>query len=62
MVVGLLVVAAVLLRRKGAVPLALRGILRMRGGTTGTGETPALWKRLLAFILIIGAFIIAITN
>lgn len=61
-VVAFLGLAAALLTDRNRLPLALRGLRR----TLGTSTPPApsapvpLWRRLLAFILILLAFLIAI--
>ena len=66
-VIALLCVAAALLTEKGRLPLALRGvrkILRRDAGLPGTSADEArgvpAWKRLLAFVLILLAFGIAV--
>ena len=65
-VIALLCVAAALLKEKGRLPLALRGvrkILRRDAGQPAAPEesrgVPA-WKRGLAFVLILLAFGIAV--
>ena len=61
-VVAFLGLAAALLTDRNRLPLALRGLRRTLG--TSTPPAPAapvpLWRRLLAFILILLAFLIAI--
>ncbi len=67
-VIALLAVACALLRKPGELPLALRGIRRImrRDGNRQAphvpkGEVP-VWKRLLAFVIIIIAFLVALTR
>lgn len=59
---GLVLVAAALVTPKGRVPLALRGINRIlrrdQGATTPT-EKVALWRKLLAVVLVLLAFLLA---
>lgn len=62
-VIALLVLAAMLATPKGRLPLALRGInklLRRDGASTNQSSvvTPT-WKRLIAFILVVLAAILA---
>ncbi len=65
-VIAFLALACVLLRKKGELPLALRGIRRImrRDGNSQSpavpvGDVPA-WKRFLAFVIVIAAFLIAV--
>ncbi len=66
-VIALVVVAAVLATPKNKVPLALRGILRIVRKDSGAkgpeSRRPAdpvpAWKRLLAFALVVIAFVLA---
>ena len=62
-VVALLGVAAYLLVDKSKLPLALRGLKKMLG-TAAPSASPAppipVWKRLLAFALIVIAFVLAV--
>ena len=62
-VIALLIAASLLTTRKGALPLALRGVYKILGRNpdSGKGAIPPLWKRLLAFALVIIAILIAIT-
>lgn len=65
-VVLLLVVAATLLTDKSKLPLALRGLGKLLGGNTRMAVAAASaagvppWKRLLAFVLIVLAFALAV--
>ena len=64
-VVLLLVSAAWLLVDKSKLPLALRGLKKMLGGAASAAEPSAsspvpAWKRLLAFVLVLAAFILAV--
>ena len=62
-VVALLGVAACLLVNKSKLPLALRGLKKVLG-TAAPSASPAppipVWKRLLAFALIVIAFVLAV--
>ncbi len=68
LVVALLGVAAAISTPRGRLPLALRGLKRMmrqdRGekATTATdsGVSVPTWKRLIAFILVLAAVVIAL--
>lgn len=73
LVVALLGVAAVLLTVKGRLPLAIRGLRKVLDSDARAreGDAPArpqsgpdlalpLWKRLLAFLCVILAFILAV--
>lgn len=65
-VIALLGLAAALATPRGRLPLALRGIRRTlrRDAGAPTAEPPAravpLWKRLVAFALVLLAFLIGI--
>ena len=63
-VVALLGVAAYLLVDKSKLPLALRGLKKMLGSVVpsleGTARPVPAWKRLLAFLLILIAFLLAV--
>ena len=63
-VVALLLVAVMLLVDKSKLPLALRGLgkffgNRMRVAAASAATVPA-WKRLLAFVLVLVAFLLAV--
>lgn len=62
-VIALLVLAAMLATPKGRLPLALRGInklLRRDGASANQSSVAApTWKRLIAFILVVLAAILA---
>lgn len=63
-VIALVVIAAVLATPPNRVPLALRGLLRIlrRDGSTPTGNEPTsapTWKKILSFVLVIVAFLLA---
>ena len=58
-VLALVVVAAVLATPPNKVPLALRGLMRiMKKDGASAGRVP-VWKRLLAFVLVLIAFALA---
>ncbi len=64
-VIALLGIAAMLLTDKSKLPLALRGLKKVLGadGTPAASAAPVsvpLWKRLLAFALIVLAFLVAV--
>lgn len=67
-VIAILGIVAVLATEKGRLPLALRGmkcVLQKDAGvqTSSSSQTQAgvpLWKRLLAFVLVVLAFLIAV--
>lgn len=64
-VVLLLGFASFLLVDKSKLPLALRGLKKMLGGAASSAEPAAsspvpAWKRLLAFFLILAAFLLAV--
>ena len=64
-VVLLLGFAAFLLVDKSKLPLALRGVKKVLGGATSSAEPAAsspvpAWKRLLAFVLVLAAFVLAV--
>ena len=64
-VIALLGIAAALATEKGRLPLALRGMKRMLQRDAGASEQQArkavpLWKRLLAFALVVLAFVVAV--
>ena len=61
-VILLVVVAAVLATPQGRLPLAVRGLAKVLGHKSdngGKGEKVPIWKKFLAFLLVILAFIIA---
>lgn len=60
-VIGLVVFAAVLATPKNKIPLALRGLARILGRPQPSGAEIAVpfWKKLVAFLLVIVAFILA---
>lgn len=65
-VIALVVVAAALATPPGRLPLALRGlvkIMRRDNGTTAMNATKAtapVWKRALAFVLVLAAAALAL--
>jgi len=64
LVIALVVVAAILSTPRGRVPLALRGVLRILRKDRALAPPPSPepvpgWKKLLAFVLVILAFILA---
>ena len=66
-VIAILGLAAVLATEKGKLPLALRGLKKiMRRDAGQPAEKPPaevrvpMWKRLLAFVLVLVAFVIAV--
>ena len=64
-VVLLLGIASFLLVDKSKLPLALRGLKKVLGGAASAAEPAAsppvpAWKRLLAFFLILAAFLLAV--
>ena len=63
-VVALLGLAAFLLTDRSKPPLALRGLKKMLGSagspTEGASTPVPLWKRLLAFVLCLLAFLLAV--
>lgn len=64
-VVLLLGIASFLLVDKSKLPLALRGLKKVLGGAASVAEPVAappvpVWKRLLAFVLILAAFLLAV--
>jgi len=65
-VLAILVVAAALATPKGRLPLALRGVLAIlkkdtgTAATNGTQGTVSVWKRLLAFVLVLVAVLLAV--
>ena len=68
-VIVLLGVAAALLTEKGRLPLALRGVRKILRRDAGRPERSAeetrgvpAWKRFLAFVLILLAFVIAVAS
>ena len=68
LVVALLGVAAAISTPRGRLPLALRGLKRMMRQDRGeqaanpadSGETVPMWKRLVAFVLVLAAVVIAL--
>ena len=66
-VVALLGAAAAIATPKGRLPLAIRGICRVmrkgrgEGASTGTSaERVPAWRRLVAFILVLSAAVLAV--
>jgi len=62
-VVALLGLAAFLLVDKSKLPLALRGLKKVLGSTASpvpSAPPVPVWKRLLAFVLILVAFVLAV--
>ena len=66
-VIAILGIAAALATEKGRLPLALRGMKRVLQRDAGVVEPSAqakkgvpLWKRLLAFVLVVLAFLVAV--
>ena len=63
-VILILGIVAALATEKGKLPLALRGmkrVLQREAGSTPSGHNAVpLWRRLLAFILVVLAFIVAV--
>ena len=60
-VIVLLGVAAALLRRKGQPPLALKGLKRVLDGSKKPSEEPVpLYRRLLAFVCVLVALVLAL--
>ena len=62
-VVALLCVAAYLLVDKSKLPLALRGLKKVLGTAAPSASSAPpipVWKRLLAFLLIVVAFLLAV--
>ena len=67
-VIAILGIAAVLATEKGKLPLALRGMKRVLQKDAGVQTSSSsqtrtgvpLWKRLLAFALVVLAFLIAV--
>ena len=58
-VVALLCVAAAIATPKGRLPLALRGVAKLFR-ISGEEQIVPVWKRLLAFVLVILAVILAL--
>lgn len=67
LVIAILGVAALLATEKGKLPLALRGMKRVLQRDKGESVTPTrsvgipLWKRLLAFVIVLLAFALAVS-
>ncbi len=64
-VLALVVVAAALATPKGRIPLALRGVLRVLKKDRNlkdddTPKTAPTWKRLVAFLLVLVALLLAV--
>jgi len=64
LVIALVIAAAALATPKGRLPLALRGLMKIMRKDTGrevTARTDGVptWKRLIAFVLVILAFFLA---
>ncbi len=66
LVIAILCIAAYLVTEKGKLPLALRGLKRTLQRDRGEQPLPVqtekvpMWKRLLAFVLVIVAFILSV--
>ena len=58
-VVALLCVAGAIATPKGRLPLALRGVARLFR-ISGEEQTVPVWKRLLAFVLVLLAILLAL--
>ena len=58
-VVALLCVAAAIATPKGRLPLALRGVAKLFR-ISGEEQTVPVWKRLLAFVLVLLAILLAL--
>ena len=58
-VMALVCVAAALATPKGRLPLALRGVAKLFHLTSDEQRVP-VWKRLVAFLLVIAALLLAI--
>ena len=58
-VVALLCVAAAIATPKGRLPLALRGVAKLFR-ISGEEQTVPAWKRLLAFVLVLLAILLAL--
>ena len=58
-VVAFLCVAAAIATPKGRLPLALRGVAKLLR-ISGEEQTVPAWKRLLAFVLVLLAVILAL--
>ena len=58
-VVALLCVAATIATPKGRLPLALRGVAKLFR-ISGEEQTVPAWKRLLAFVLVLLAILLAL--
>lgn len=59
-VVLLLGAAAALLADPSKLPIALRGLRRTLGGGGGAAHKVPAWRRCLAFVLVLAAFVIAV--
>ena len=59
-VIALLGIAAAIATPKGRVPLALRGLARTMGRpiSDSKGARVPLWKRLLAFLIVLAAVVL----
>ena len=58
-VLALLCVAAAIATPKGCLPLALRGVAKLFR-ISGEEQTVPAWKRLLAFVLVLLAILLAL--
>ena len=58
-VLALLCVAAAIATPKGRLPLALRGVAKLFR-ISGEEQTVPVWKRLLAFVLVLLALLLAL--
>lgn len=64
LVVGMLCVAAAMVTPRGRIPLALRGVAKLIMKDMGQQDVPAcvgvaLWRRLLAMLLVLLAVLLA---
>ena len=60
LVIALLAIAAALLRNRNGLPLALRGISRVTGGSSARPEPVSRLRRTFAFLLVVLAFALAV--
>jgi len=61
-VVVLLGLAAALLRHRGQPPLSLRGLQKVLGKKPEEEPSIPLWRRLLAMVCVLAAFVLAIAG
>jgi hypothetical protein len=62
-VIGLVTAAAALATPPGRIPLAFRGIFKILGRNVSSAESSAvapLWKRFVAFLLVLAAAAVAL--